>query len=148
MKVIEGGLRSDGVHQNESLSILHIQVPHGSKLLLQGGSKTDHKSTWKPLKPLSHGQLNPNLINYNHMNTCMATGKFKMMSEELRTWASEASPLSCVDRSCNGYIRTYVYVCGNKHTYIRLKPLYSRFAYCIRIIGETWPPLLVTNFRG
>ena len=43
MKVIEGGLRSDGVHQNESLSILHVQVPHGSKLLLQGDSNTDHK---------------------------------------------------------------------------------------------------------
>lgn len=34
LKVVECGLRCDGVHQSESLAVLHVQVPHGSKLLL------------------------------------------------------------------------------------------------------------------
>lgn len=34
LKVVECRLRCDGVHQSESLAVLHVQVPHGGKLFL------------------------------------------------------------------------------------------------------------------
>lgn len=34
LKVVECRLRCDGVHQGESLAVLHVQIPHGGELFL------------------------------------------------------------------------------------------------------------------
>ena len=34
LEVIEGGLRGDGVDEDEALPVLHVEVPHSSELFL------------------------------------------------------------------------------------------------------------------
>ena len=34
LKIVEGGLSSDGVHQQEALSVLHVQISHSCELFL------------------------------------------------------------------------------------------------------------------
>ena len=36
LQVVEGGLGGDAVHQDEALTVLHVQVPHGGELLGAG----------------------------------------------------------------------------------------------------------------
>ena len=36
LEVVEGGLRRDGVDEDESLPVLHVEVPHGGELLRAG----------------------------------------------------------------------------------------------------------------
>ena len=35
LQVVEGGLGGDAVHQDEALTVLHVQVPHGGELFLK-----------------------------------------------------------------------------------------------------------------
>ena len=35
LEIVEGGLGGDAVHQDEALTVLHVQVPHGGELFLK-----------------------------------------------------------------------------------------------------------------